>query len=160
VRRLFIGINGIERRAAGSLAPVAAAIRDRPPTTAGFVLELDRTAPLRDVWYYAVPGARLRRGRTLAKTILGEPLLIGRDRAGQRRDDPACCQHRPCSGRADGPGARTLRSHRVVVALAPLGARQGQGVRAVAVRVHDGAPRAVDEFERLPDPGRPARDRD
>ena len=35
--------------------------------------------------------------------------------------------------RADGPGARTLCAPRVVVAVAPLGARKGQGVRALAL---------------------------
>src|SRR5258708_3995285 len=48
------------------------------------------SAPLREVWYYAVPGRRLARGRTVAKTILGEPLLLGRDRAGAEIE---CCYH-------------------------------------------------------------------
>jgi phenylpropionate dioxygenase-like ring-hydroxylating dioxygenase large terminal subunit len=57
-------------------------------------LELDRSAPLRDVWYYAAPGARLKRGRTLAKTILGEPLLLGRDRDGRAFALRDVCPHR------------------------------------------------------------------
>jgi phenylpropionate dioxygenase-like ring-hydroxylating dioxygenase large terminal subunit len=57
-------------------------------------LQLDRSAPLRDVWYYAVPGQRLRRGRTLPKTILGEPLLLGRDRDGAVFALRDICPHR------------------------------------------------------------------
>ncbi|HUA54259.1 MAG TPA: aromatic ring-hydroxylating dioxygenase subunit alpha [Candidatus Sulfotelmatobacter sp.] len=57
-------------------------------------LELDRSAPLREVWYYAVPGPRLRRGRILPKTILGEPLLLGRDRDGAAFALRDICPHR------------------------------------------------------------------
>src|ERR1044071_1240662 len=67
--------------------------------------EHDRSAPLREVWYYAVPGRRLGHGRTLAKTILGEPLLLGRDRAGAVFALRDICAHRgmPLSrGRFDG----------------------------------------------------------
>ncbi len=63
------------------------------------------SAPLREVWYYAVPGRRLARGRTVAKTILGEPLLLGRDRAGAVFALRDICAHRgmPLSrGRFDG----------------------------------------------------------
>jgi phenylpropionate dioxygenase-like ring-hydroxylating dioxygenase large terminal subunit len=42
----------------------------------------DAAAPLREAWYYAAPGRAVARGRTIARTMLGEPLLIGRDRAG------------------------------------------------------------------------------
>lgn len=60
---------------------------------------------LRNLWYFAVPGRRLARGRTLAKTMLGEPLLLGRDRAGQPFALLDICPHRgiPLSyGRFDG----------------------------------------------------------
>jgi len=33
---------------------------------------------LRDAWYYALPGFELARGKAVHKTLLGEPLLIGR----------------------------------------------------------------------------------
>jgi phenylpropionate dioxygenase-like ring-hydroxylating dioxygenase large terminal subunit len=63
------------------------------------------SAPLREVWYYGVPGAYLKPGRVRAKTILGEPLLLGRDRAGQVFALRDICPHRgmPLSrGRFDG----------------------------------------------------------
>jgi phenylpropionate dioxygenase-like ring-hydroxylating dioxygenase large terminal subunit len=37
---------------------------------------------LRNFWYLAVPGERLRRGETVAVTLLGEPVLIGRNHDG------------------------------------------------------------------------------
>src|SRR5689334_18268183 len=33
---------------------------------------------LRDAWYYALPAASLRRGDAVHRTLLGEPVLIGR----------------------------------------------------------------------------------
>jgi phenylpropionate dioxygenase-like ring-hydroxylating dioxygenase large terminal subunit len=62
-------------------------------------------APLREVWYYAAPGRRLKPGRTLAKVMLGEPLLLGRDRSGALFALRDICPHRgmPLSaGRFDG----------------------------------------------------------
>ena len=38
----------------------------------------EAAAPLREAWYYALPSRKLRRGRTLAKRMLGEPVLLGR----------------------------------------------------------------------------------
>lgn len=64
-----------------------------------------RAAPLRDVWYFAVPGRRLKRGSMTAMTILGEPLLLGRDAAGAPFALRDICPHRgiPLScGRFDG----------------------------------------------------------
>lgn len=40
------------------------------------------SAPLRNLWYFALPGARLRSGGTVAKTMLGEPVLLARDSQG------------------------------------------------------------------------------
>jgi phenylpropionate dioxygenase-like ring-hydroxylating dioxygenase large terminal subunit len=65
----------------------------------------DASAPLREAWYYAMPSRRLRQRATLAKVMLGEPILIGRDTAGApfALHDP--CPHRgmPLSaGRFDG----------------------------------------------------------
>jgi phenylpropionate dioxygenase-like ring-hydroxylating dioxygenase large terminal subunit len=65
----------------------------------------DGAAPLREAWYYALPGHRLKRGAMLAKTLLGEPLLIGRDAAGAPFALRDLCPHRgvPLScGRFDG----------------------------------------------------------
>ena len=66
---------------------------------------LDQAAPLREAWYYAVPSAKLRRGKTLAKIMLGEPVLLGRDRNGAAFALRDLCPHRamPLSfGRFDG----------------------------------------------------------
>jgi phenylpropionate dioxygenase-like ring-hydroxylating dioxygenase large terminal subunit len=65
----------------------------------------EAAAPLREVWYYAAPSRTLRRGQLVARTMLGEPVLLGRDRTGSvfaLRDN---CPHRgmPLSaGRFDG----------------------------------------------------------
>ncbi|HLI20806.1 MAG TPA: aromatic ring-hydroxylating dioxygenase subunit alpha, partial [Stellaceae bacterium] len=68
-------------------------------------MENDSSAPLREMWYFAVTGERLRRGKMLAKTLLGEPLLLGRDAGGQVFALRNICPHRgiPLSyGRFDG----------------------------------------------------------
>jgi phenylpropionate dioxygenase-like ring-hydroxylating dioxygenase large terminal subunit len=65
----------------------------------------DAAAPLREAWYYAVPGRALRRGQVLPRTMLGEPILIGRDRNGAVFALRDICPHRgmPLSeGRFDG----------------------------------------------------------
>jgi phenylpropionate dioxygenase-like ring-hydroxylating dioxygenase large terminal subunit len=65
----------------------------------------DPGAPLRDAWYYAAAGRRLKPGAALAKVMLGEPVLIGRDRAGAPFALRDICPHRgmPLSaGRFDG----------------------------------------------------------
>ena len=62
-------------------------------------------APLREAWYYAVPSRKIRRGRTLAKILLGEPILLGRDNEGAAFALRDLCPHRamPLScGRFDG----------------------------------------------------------
>lgn len=68
---------------------------------------MDETAaaPLREAWYYAVPGHKLRRGKTLGKIMLGEPILLGRDHNGTAFALRDLCPHRamPLSlGRFDG----------------------------------------------------------
>jgi phenylpropionate dioxygenase-like ring-hydroxylating dioxygenase large terminal subunit len=65
----------------------------------------DSAAPLREMWYYAVPGGRLKPGKTLPKTLLGEPLLLGRAADGTVFALRNICPHRgiPLSeGRFDG----------------------------------------------------------
>ena len=60
---------------------------------------------LRDLWYYALPGHRLKRGGHLHRTLLGEPLLVGRDADGRVFAFRDICPHRgiPLSyGRFDG----------------------------------------------------------
>jgi phenylpropionate dioxygenase-like ring-hydroxylating dioxygenase large terminal subunit len=54
----------------------------------------DAAAPLREAWYYAAPGQRLKRGRLLAKIMLGEPILLGRDASGAPFALRDVCPHR------------------------------------------------------------------
>ena len=59
----------------------------------------------RGLWYLAMPGTRLKRGTTVHRTLLDEPVLIGRDRAGKVFAMRDICPHRamPLSaGRFDG----------------------------------------------------------
>ena len=60
----------------------------------GMRLESDTSAPLREMWYFAVPGEQLKRGKMLAKTLLGEPLLLGRDAGGKVFALRNICPHR------------------------------------------------------------------
>ncbi|HXO90903.1 MAG TPA: aromatic ring-hydroxylating dioxygenase subunit alpha [Stellaceae bacterium] len=65
----------------------------------------DAAAPLREAWYYAVPSCRLPRRTVLAKVMLGEPILIGRDAAGLPFALRDLCPHRGMpltAGRFDG----------------------------------------------------------
>jgi len=57
-------------------------------------VEGDGAAPLREMWYFAVPGTRLKRGRMMAKTLLGEPLLLGRAKDGAVFALRDVCPHR------------------------------------------------------------------
>ena len=54
----------------------------------------DGTAPLREAWYYAVAGRRLKPRAMVAKVMLGEPILIGRDTAGTPFALRDLCPHR------------------------------------------------------------------
>ena len=67
---------------------------------------LDRNiAHLRNLWYFALPGATLKRGRMTAKVLLGEPILLARDNQGQPFAIRNICPHRgiPLThGRFDG----------------------------------------------------------
>ena len=49
---------------------------------------------LRGLWYYAIPGALVRRGTAVHRQMLGEPLLIGRDRDGKVFALRDICPHR------------------------------------------------------------------
>jgi len=57
-------------------------------------LEANSAAPLREMWYYALPGRRLAPGRMLAKTLLGEPVLLGRAAEGGVFALRDICPHR------------------------------------------------------------------
>jgi phenylpropionate dioxygenase-like ring-hydroxylating dioxygenase large terminal subunit len=65
----------------------------------------DAAAPLREAWYYAAPSHRVKRGRMLGRVMLGEPVLIGRDRSGAAFALRDLCPHRGMrlsQGRFDG----------------------------------------------------------
>ncbi len=49
---------------------------------------------LREAWYYALPGSALKRGRMLHRTLLGEPVLIGRGADGKVFALSDTCPHR------------------------------------------------------------------
>jgi len=49
---------------------------------------------LRNLWYYALPSAALKKGKTQAKLLLGEPILFGRDVAGGVFALRDVCPHR------------------------------------------------------------------
>jgi phenylpropionate dioxygenase-like ring-hydroxylating dioxygenase large terminal subunit len=49
---------------------------------------------LRGTWYMALPGSGVKAGATVARTLLGEPLLIGRDKAGSVFALRDACPHR------------------------------------------------------------------
>ena len=60
---------------------------------------------LRNIWYYALPGDRLKPGHLLTKTLLNEPILFGRTVTGEVFALRNICPHRavPLScGRFDG----------------------------------------------------------
>ena len=57
-------------------------------------MDAGSTPPLRDVWYYAMPSYRLKRGKMIAKTLLDEPVLIGRDQDGKAFALVDICPHR------------------------------------------------------------------
>ena len=54
----------------------------------------DSASPLREAWYYAAPSRGLGRSRTLARRMLGEPVLLGRDCAGRIFALRDICPHR------------------------------------------------------------------
>ena len=49
---------------------------------------------LRNLWYFALPGRQLKRGCVTSKTLLGEPVLIGRANDGQPFALRDICPHR------------------------------------------------------------------
>jgi phenylpropionate dioxygenase-like ring-hydroxylating dioxygenase large terminal subunit len=57
-------------------------------------MEPNSAAPLREMWYFALSGAALRRGRMVAKTLLGEPLLLARAANGEIFALRDICPHR------------------------------------------------------------------
>ncbi|MDX2221999.1 MAG: aromatic ring-hydroxylating dioxygenase subunit alpha [Rhodospirillaceae bacterium] len=59
---------------------------DRSPMRAG--------AFIREAWYFALAGGELARGRVVHRTLLGEPVLLGRDRDGRVFALRDTCPHR------------------------------------------------------------------
>ncbi|HLJ43548.1 MAG TPA: Rieske 2Fe-2S domain-containing protein, partial [Candidatus Binataceae bacterium] len=65
----------------------------------------DRSAPLREIWYYAMPAAEVKPGRLVPRVYLGEPLLFGRAADGAPFVLRDLCPHRGIPlhyGRFDG----------------------------------------------------------
>lgn len=54
----------------------------------------DAAAPLREAWYYAAPSRSVGRGRLVARTMLGEPVLLGRGDDGAVFALRDICPHR------------------------------------------------------------------
>jgi phenylpropionate dioxygenase-like ring-hydroxylating dioxygenase large terminal subunit len=91
-------------RAPRQAAAAAVAARRRSQLISA-AMDQAGAAALREMWYFALPGARVKRGRMAAKTMLGEPLLIARDSDGQVFALRDICPHRgiPLTyGRFDG----------------------------------------------------------
>ena len=68
-------------------------------------MDNDSAAPLREMWYYAIPGTALKPGEMRRKQLLGEPVLLGRAADGRVFALRDICPHRgiPLSdGRFDG----------------------------------------------------------
>jgi phenylpropionate dioxygenase-like ring-hydroxylating dioxygenase large terminal subunit len=66
---------------------------------------MDATPLIYNLWYVAAPGCQLKKGATLAKTILGQQVLLGRDRNGMVFCLRDFCPHRGIPlryGRFDG----------------------------------------------------------
>ncbi len=57
-------------------------------------MEPNSGAPLREMWYYAVAGSRLKPGKLLPKTMLGEPIVLGRKSDGSVFALRDICPHR------------------------------------------------------------------
>jgi phenylpropionate dioxygenase-like ring-hydroxylating dioxygenase large terminal subunit len=57
-------------------------------------VDIDGAAPLREMWYYALPGGALKSKRLIAKTLLGEPLVLGRISDGSVFALRDVCPHR------------------------------------------------------------------
>jgi phenylpropionate dioxygenase-like ring-hydroxylating dioxygenase large terminal subunit len=67
--------NGIERTVEHTLEPVV----EPESTKISLSVGASYTKPM---WYFAMPSNKLKRGKMVSKTILEEPLLIGRDENG------------------------------------------------------------------------------
>jgi phenylpropionate dioxygenase-like ring-hydroxylating dioxygenase large terminal subunit len=80
----------LARRENATLAPVG--FRQQQISSGEGVA--DSAAPLREAWYYAVAGRRLNPRAMLAKVMLGEPVLLGRDTTGAPFALRDLCPHR------------------------------------------------------------------
>src|SRR5439155_20682258 len=79
-----------------SLAAPARVSSDRPAASGRCTgaMESDAAAPLREAWYFALPGSALKRGQMTAKTLLGEPMILGRADTGAVWALRDICPHR------------------------------------------------------------------
>src|ERR1700751_596627 len=67
---------------------------DQPPLDPMRSAPSEAAAPLREAWYYALPSRRVRRRAVVAKLMLREPIMIGRDQAGVPFALRDLCPHR------------------------------------------------------------------
>lgn len=58
------------------------------------VVTVNDTTFLRNIWYHAMPGHRLKPGQVIAKTLLDEPILLGRTNQGEAFALRDICPHR------------------------------------------------------------------
>ena len=58
------------------------------------VVTVNDTTFLRNIWYHVMPGHRLKPGQVVAKTLLDEPILLGRTNQGQAFALRDICPHR------------------------------------------------------------------
>lgn len=68
---------------AGVLDNVCETRQEAMPETPAHRQLIPGAAFLYDMWYYALPGCELKRGQTVGKIMLNEPVLIGRDAQGK-----------------------------------------------------------------------------
>ena len=64
------------------------------PGATGASVADEAAAPLREAWYYAVPGRLVKRARMRSLVMLGQPVLIGRERNGGVFALRDICPHR------------------------------------------------------------------
>jgi phenylpropionate dioxygenase-like ring-hydroxylating dioxygenase large terminal subunit len=108
-------------------------------------LDATSTPPLREAWYFALPGRRLKAGKTVALTLLDEPVLLGRASDGRAFALVDICPHRGIPlhyGRFDGSeieccyhGWRFGPSG-VCTAIPPLSAEQAPDLGKIRVRAY------------------------
>lgn len=84
-----VAVTAIEQRTRIEQHSDTAALESVPPERAGGL----GTSFLREMWYFAVASNKLRKGQTISKEMLGEPILVGRDGKGKVFAIKDICPH-------------------------------------------------------------------